>query len=432
MARPSNREFDVRAKGTAEYKNGCWHARVSPADELPGTSLAKARRIRVKLRTKDGRWLTERGSDEELARELATELSRRIRSDAYEHKVRVMHARITVADFGELWTSGTLFAQYGEVRGLRVKKSAADDRNRLRKNIYLYIGKLAIADVQEQDVERAFARAFAAAEKRNGKPYSQAQKRHVYMVTHRLFDLAIKPGRVRKDNPVSNDLLPSKGAPKLYAFLYPLELVQLLSCTTVPLARRVYYALAVYTGLRKSSLRAFTRQSLDFQHKVITSLVSKTDLPQMFAQSDPLLPGLVSLMTVLEHYCMLRAIAPDSIQPLVSPRDLECKRNGEAAVLRDDLRLAGITRAALFTGGDKVEPLRFHDLRATFVTWARRAGKGEGWISDRTGHITSEMMKRYDRGARVLADLQYDPFPDISAAIPELLLPNVTRIRRGN
>jgi hypothetical protein len=40
------------------------------------------------------------------------------------------------------------------------------------------------------------------------------------------------------------------------------------------------------------------------------------------------------------------------------------------------------------------------------------------------------MMDRYDRGARLLADLKYEPFPDITSAIPELsnILSNVTRI----
>jgi integrase len=67
-----------------------------------------------------------------------------------------------------------------------------------------------------------------------------------------------------------------------------------------------------------------------------------------------------------------------------------------------------------------VERLRFHDARATFVTWARRAGHGWGWIRDRTGHLTPAMMAQYDRGARTLADLKYEPFPDVSGVLPEL------------
>ena len=97
-------------------------------------------------------------------------------------------------------------------------------------------------------------------------------------------------------------------------------------------------------------------------------------------------------------------------------------REREARVLRDDLVLAKVDRPTLLgEGGDNVQPLRFHDLRATFVTWAMREGRGDGWISDRTGHLTPDMRARYARAARTLSDLDYLPFPDVSAAIPELL-----------
>jgi hypothetical protein len=67
-----------------------------------------------------------------------------------------------------------------------------------------------------------------------------------------------------------------------------------------------------------------------------------------------------------------------------------------------------------------IEPIRFHDLRATFVTWARRGGKPPEWTRERTGHVTPEMMDRDARLAQTLSDLRYEPFPDVSRAIPEL------------
>ena len=69
---------------------------------------------------------------------------------------------------------------------------------------------------------------------------------------------------------------------------------------------------------------------------------------------------------------------------------------------------------------ENIEPLRFHDLRATFTTWARRAQRPDAWIAERTGHQTQEMIDRYARAAQTLADLRYEPFPEISGAIPEL------------
>jgi integrase len=396
---------------------GTWHAKIS----LPG-----AGRKRIKLKRRDGTYLDSKEKDRALAKELTAELAVLLRSDEYalEQATSVVE---TTEQFGERWTSGELYRTYGEVRRLKPKASASHDRNRLRKYVYPYIGTKPISKITEEEIGQAFARAFADSEKRRGKPLRPATKRHIYMVTHRLFDLAIKPGRLRTDNPVSIDFLPGKGSTKLFSFLYPDELLEVLGCEAVPLVRRVYYALASYTGLRKSSLRVFRWSSIDFEDNTILSVKNKTGVPLIFSQSDPLLPGLVTLMTVLRRYREYCGW-PDA-DAFVIPIDLECKKDSEAETLRLDLKTAGITRKILFTHSEFVEALRFHDLRATFVTWARRAGKGDGWVADRTGHIGTAMMQRYDRGARSIADLRYKPFPDISLAIPELSKDsNVARI----
>lgn len=404
--------------------NGCWFARVS----VPGEG-----RKRYKLCTPAGRYLTDREGDAELAAKMTADLSDAIRTRAYEQEQARLNARLTVKAFGELWTSGDLYRRHGEVRKLKIKKSAKDDMFRLKAHVYPHIGHLAVADVTELDVERSLAKAAQKAAAKLGRPWRQATKFQVYEVMRRLFDLSIKPGRLRADNPVSSDLRPGKDAPKLFCFLYPTELVALLGCTKIPLGRRMHYALANYTGLRKGSLAALTWGSVDFEHGTITSLESKTELPQIFAQADPAIPGLRSLMVVLKRWHELQG-APPAHEVIV--RDHGCKPRREAQTLRADLKAAGVTRELLFSKARNVEPLRFHDTRATFVTWARRAGKGRGWISDRTGHLDDAQMDRYDRQARSLADLDYAPFPDIATAVPELAndLANVTRLdahRRG-
>lgn len=398
---------DRYRKGTIEWvgrrDHGCWYARVS----IPGEP-----RQRVKLLTPppECRPLTNREADRALALELAAELSEVMRSQAHEQGRVKLPPRTTVKEFGELWTSGKLFKTHGEVRGLKEKKSAKSDQTRLGAHVYPYIGHTAVAHVTEIDVERTLARAAQAAEKKLGRPWRQASKFQVYQVMRRLFDLAIKPGRLRADNPVSKDLRPRKDRPKLYGFLYPVELLGVLACTEVPLGRRVHYALAVYTGLRKASLAALTWADVDFQHGTLTSLISKTGVPQLFE----LPPDLVRVLARWREHCG----NPDKNTPVI--RDLDCPEGRDAETLRADLQAANVTREVLFSTAANVERLRFHDARATFVTWARRAGQGWGWISDRTGHLTPAMMARYDRGARTLADLKYKPFPDLSKAIPEL------------
>jgi hypothetical protein len=57
----------------------------------------------------------------------------------------------------------------------------------------------------------------------------------------------------------------------------------------IPLARRVFYLLAIYTGLRKSTLYRLRWSDLDLEHRTIVAKVTKNRHPQHFA----LPPGLV-------------------------------------------------------------------------------------------------------------------------------------------
>jgi len=396
---------------------------------------AGGKRPRLKMLGDDGRPLfTDRERDFEAAHAKARKTYKRaMQMDARDVVVSGAKKQedlpATVEGFGEYWTSGALFARFGKIKRLKIKKSWRDDRNRLRKYVYPYIGKMHLADVTEETIGGVLVKArrdFFKRRKRNMRP---ATERHIYMVLHRTFDLAIKPGKFIKENPVSEDLLPEKGSPKIYAFLYPEELVALLGCTDIPIARRVYYAIAVYTGLRKGSLKELIWRSVDPKRGTIRSLISKTDEyigPQLFSMSDPDLPGLRSLITILVRYRKYLASHeylgdPADAAPIIRHKALRMwKKDAEASTLRMDLECAGIKRPELFAKSEKEEPLRFHDLRATFVTWAHRVGKGEGWISDRTGHISKAVMVRYIRAARNIGDLEIEPFPDISKAIPEL------------
>jgi integrase len=402
-------EWRTYADGT-----GCWVARL----------VVDGRPQKKQLIGDDGQPLTEHDGDKERARELTARLAGSMRAlpPAPPAADATLGPRATVRQFGEQWTSGKLFARHGEVRKLRMKASSGSDETRLEAHVYPHIGDKAVADVTDIDIEQCFAKAAQAAEAKRGKPWRQDTKVHLYQVTKRLFDLAIKPGRLRTDNPVSKeDHRPAKGKPKMFVFLYPVELLALLKCVAIPIGRRVHYALGCYTGLRKSSIGPVNWADIDFTHGTITALVTKGMIPLMFE----LQPDVLALLQAWHEHCG----KPDDSSLVM--RDLDAPDDREAETLRADLRLAGVMRALLFSNAPNVQQMRFHDLRATFVTWALRAGKGWGWITARTGHLTPAMMERYNRQATVLADLQYEPFPDLSDAIPELSskATNVVRLR---
>ena len=152
---------------------------------------------------------------------------------------------VTVKMHFQAWISGDLYRQHGPVNGLKIKASAESDGWRAGKWIEPLIGHLAVTAVTEQDIERVIAKI----------PDERAGTRlQVYGLLHRGFDLAVRPARLRADNPVTGYQRPPSPARKLFAYVFPAELLSVLACVDLPIGRRVLYALAVYTGLRKSTL----------------------------------------------------------------------------------------------------------------------------------------------------------------------------------
>ena len=340
----------------------------------------------------------------------------------------------TVRRVGEAWTSGALYEQHGAVNRLRPKVSAKIDAWTLAKHVYAVktrgpqgpsFGDLPVDTVTSDDVAKVMAA--------QPKEHAAQTRLHIYQRLRRLFDLAEIPCKLRPEssNPVKRHYRPERDPDKHYSFLYPSEVLALLACTKIPIGRRIFYLLAVYWGSRKGSLFSLKWSGLDFDHGMVSMLKVKGKAPlakrkaasadvggrPLYFKADP-----SCVLTVLRAW---RALCgnPAGDTPVI--RDIGCEpSHDEAKVLREDLRLAGITRALLFSDAENVQVMRFHDLRATFCTWARRAGYADFWITERTGHRPAgRMLDRYTRQAQTLLDLDYKAFPDVTHAIPELAPP---------
>ena len=79
-----------------------------------------------------------------------------------------------------------------------------------------------------------------------------------------------------------------------------------------------------------------------------------------------------------------------------------------AQAYRHHIAIAGIDRAELFQDDDVRMPTRLQDLRGCFVTVALAIGRSEAWVSDRTGHTSSQMIKRRGQLARCAAELNLE------------------------
>jgi integrase len=339
-------------------------------------------------------------------------------------------AAMTVRQVGEAWTNGKLYETYGAVDGLAPRASGYIDGKTLAKHVYGVktrgpnapaFGDLSIASVTVDD-----ARAVMGAQ----RPEEQAlqTRRHTYARIRQVFDFAELPLKLRPDmsNPFGKRLRPRKvrsvDGDLQFQYLYPSEAVQLAARTAVLVARRVYYATAMATGFDVStlSLPEFSWANYDPANRTLYEARPKTS-KAVFVYANP-----AWLFDLLDAWRELSgapaADAPrDALKaaPIFPADALGWRRGREADALQADLALAKLTRPALIETTAHSHRMRFHDLRATFETWARRAGWDQRDIDARTGHGSKAMAERYDRGARSLAELQEVPFPNLALAIPE-------------
>ncbi|HMI85118.1 MAG TPA: tyrosine-type recombinase/integrase [Polyangiaceae bacterium] len=406
MARPRKPRSAANGAGTVEWRNGKPFVRLT---------LPDGRRPRIPIPPE----YTTPERHQECAAAMA-ELARAGKLVFDPPKPRGKAALLgptkTVRDVMKAWTKGELLSRYGSVNKLRTIASARIIEWTLEKHAMGVktrgpgkpaFGDLPVGDVTTKDISEVMAQHAAG----------RAQtKQHTYNRLHRLFDLAIFPLELRPEgsNPVSRYLRPTSDDEKTFCFLYPAEVLALLSpeaSNAIPVGRRVLYALAVFTGLRKGNLYGLRWRDIDFVNGTITVPRTKTGRGLFFDVN-------AGLLGVLRAW---KRLSGDPVVEALVIRDVGCERGREAQTLRDDLAKVGVIRADLHIEDDpEREPLRFHDLRATFVTWAKRAERPDDWIRSRTGHVDDDMLERYARAAKVLADLRYEPFPDISGAIPEL------------
>jgi hypothetical protein len=246
------RKKAVNGAGTGERRGALYWVRCL-------TPTGQRRRVPIP----DSEKMTEAQARRAGAKLAADVRAGKVVFDATPHRGSLpsLTAIMTVRQLGEAWTSGKLCEQYPGLNRLRPKASAEVDAWTMAKHLYAArVRGAGCADFGDLPVPQVTTDDIAAVMAAHSKDLSARSRLHSYNRLHRLFDLAIFPCKLRKDNPVTRYLRPSLDPEKLFCFLYPSELVALLNgrntegATVVPIGRRVLYALAAYTGQRKGSL----------------------------------------------------------------------------------------------------------------------------------------------------------------------------------
>lgn len=299
----------------------------------------------------------------------------------------------TFRAIGEAWTSGDLNRRYPD--HVRLKRSAENDRLRLGV-LYPTIGTVPVTRFTINDADRAMASLPDTAR-------ASATRRQYAQVIAKVLRYAVFPLRLIQSSPLPTGWLPIVRSPKMAAWLYPDEDLQLLSCENIPVQARLLYGFLAREGCRLGEALSLTWADFDLKRGIVRLDKNKTDDPRAWALSS-------GCSEVLKEY---RGANDVNVFPSNDPKPAE--------TFRRHLRVAGIARPELFESSGGRRPIRVHDLRATFITISLAAGRSETWVADRTGHKSSTMINRYRRAARSAAELGLGDLSRFDVAIGQTI-----------
>lgn len=310
----------------------------------------------------------------------------------------------TFRAFAESWTNGDLHRQFPD--HVKQKKTADDDKGRLERHVYPVVGDLPLPMVG-LDVALRVLQLVPAGR-------SRATRRHVAQLIHRVLQLAVYPARMIASNPLPRGFLPSAESGKAKGLLYPDEERQLLGCRRVPLVWRMFWGVLAREGMRRDEAVRLDWCDLDLQRGALRLEQNKTDDPRSWALSP-------DVLAALSKWKVMRGKVEPTDPVFVGEGGGRLNAEHAADLLRSHLRMAGVTRDELMRATKQRLRLRAHDLRATFITVALAAGRSEAWISDRTGHKSSQMIHKYYRQSRTFDELGIGPLSPMDRSIPEFV-----------
>lgn len=325
-------------------------------------------------------------------------------------------------------TMDAWFERWLAERRERGLASVRDDDGRWRRWLFPLLGHRPVAAVSRRDLEAVVedldTRVRAGA-------LSWKTARHAWGLCTKMFSDACRSKRValrvREDNPARDVRGPDRGVDKAKAYLYPDELVAVVSCSSVPLRWRRLFALMVYAYTRPGELAALEWGDVDLVrgtihvHRALDDEGNPKPTKTGVTRRIPIEPTLRPLLEAM------RAEGDGTGRLVKLPPECDLSKR-----LRDYLKRAGVTRAELFTNDATRKQIRFYDLRATGITWMALRGDEPLRIMKRAGHTEFSTTMGYVREAETLGDVG-DPFPALpSLAAGEPETPSTWGALRGS
>lgn len=288
---------------------------------------------------------------------------------------------VTFGEFALRWATGELHQQYPFRVKVREPVTMKNDVSRTRA-INKLIGKIPLVKLTYRDCEKAL-------ENLPPTMKSMSSKRHCAQIIQTVVRYATtaEPIIPVDKYPLPVKFLPPVGKPPSFPVIYPGDYAKLMKCEAVPLWRRFLYGFALMEGCRVGDLWRLRYRNINFEDGTLTIPPGKNNDE---ARTWDLNAGVLGALK------QFRGSA--TLDSFIFPRLTDSEFLELAGWLRDDLILAGVTREVrpdLFGDIEGQRPVRFQDLRASFVTIHLAMGWTYQDIMIRTRHTSAKVLEKH-------------------------------------
>lgn len=310
----------------------------------------------------------------------------------------------TVAEFAESWAKGDLARKWPD--HVEDKRTSDADEAYFRKYINPIIGPRRLDTVTLQHCDDVMASL--------PKHLKPSSRRRLGAALSRLMSIATYPARLMPTNPIPRGWLPRPGPRKAFSFLYPAEDSKLMAHEPIDLQYRMLYGTLAREGMRCAEAANLRWSDID-EVGFLKLDENKTDDPRKWFLD----PGVAR---ALKAWRTMRKDEPADAFVFTHPDGARILSSDDhmARLFRIHLQAAGIDRADLYAKSENRQPIRVHDLRATFVTLSLACGKTETYVMDRTGHKSSTMVHAYRRAARSAKEARLGWLAPLDESVPEI------------
>lgn len=415
--------------GHVEWRNGEWktQCRVGEAKARQWVSLEKDLPPSQRLLR----------SQKDEAQALAVVLQERIDAGGYVPGER----DLTVNEFFKRWS---------DTRRTKYPRQVKADEAAFRLWISAQLGTLPIRAVtRERLIEFSHYLDGIAAE---GLEFGEKRARNIFSTLSAIFRDAHSSKdrtlRLLDENPMQDVPWPERGRGEaLKQLLYPAEFLALVSCPKVPLVRARLYAVTLYTMTRAAEVRVLECAQIDVAFgnvkilksddpigskatKMPTTKRTKSGKARLVTLEPTLAPVLHAMIVERDGKGRIFRERPENtpqgnqwrpaVEDYIPGPD---GAYGMCGRFKRDLRVAlawaGIKeRPELFDDSDRrvSQSIRFHDLRASGITWRHARRDNPAVIRQECGHEDQATNEIYIRALRSLSPCELFP------ALPERLL----------